>query len=233
VNRLVVPAALAALVYSLAGPVGAADLTLVQDRSGALVAFARGAAGFHRLPLGVSRPNQVQLGSGMARVRAGRVELLVGAADGGVVVRRVDQELGTIRSIRMGDRLALLLGRRGWVAYAVGAEGIHAITLDGTLSVGEVRGDMAYIRVGGKYAILAATPAGVAIQELAQRPQQVKLARSQILTGWSGGKYYLHAPGMDSVETVEIGSRRPQQVWLGGIAPSGAGAAAPLASQVP
>lgn len=208
-----------ALVAALGVAVGAhaADLTIVRERSGTYAAYAFGEAGFHRLDLGLSRVSRVEVGQGLARVSSGRLELLVAATPAGVVQRRIDGELGSVRAFRGGDRLALVLGRRGWVAYGVTADGIAARVLTGTLSVGNVSGDMAWIRIAGDYGLLAATPRGVAWLPVGDRPQRVELGRNQALTYFSGGRVYLHAPADDGIHTVDVSrSGRPQQIWLGG-----------------
>lgn len=217
-----------ALALGVASAAPAGDLTMVQDRTGRYFAYALGLGGFHQEPIDLGHVSSVQVGGAMARLTSGNVTLLVGAARSGVVLRRIDQELGgTVSSFVAGDRLALASGRHGWVAYGVGAEGIAAVTLQGHVSTVRVAGDMAYVHVGGRHLLLAAAPSGVVHLDLGtQSPSRIELARGQALTSWSSGNVYLHVPAHDGIHSVDLSrTGRPRRIWLGGTAAEAPGGA--------
>ncbi len=200
-----------------AGSLSAADLTLVRTALDEYVALAPTPAGFHRLPLPMNHVSRVQVGGALAWIEGSGMQVLVGAADSGVVALRTDDVIGLSQTLALGDRIAMVEGRTGWVVFGLAERAIQSRTLADRVRSYRIGGSVAWIETTRGSSILAATATGLISYDLGPfPPQRVEVGRDAILTRWPDGRTMLHAPRAREIETVDLSaSGRPRQVWLG------------------
>lgn len=213
-NVLFVCLLLSSLLSSLAE---AGDLAMVRERNGRWASYAAGDAGFHREAIDLPTISHLALGGGLARVSRTGTELLYAATDAGVAVRRIDEELGRVSTFHLGDRLAVVKGRKGWAVYGSARDRIAAYFLrDSHVRNIQVKGNLAYIRTSRNHLLFAPSDEGVVISNLGSgSPRQIRLARNMAATVWSNGTF-LHAVTPQGIETIRLPGGNPRQIRLGG-----------------